>query len=123
MTGEILRSDCWRKKCSDRPSGKFAGSTGSSRRRAFPGPKTRGKLQPFTAPSWNAADGQCEFQTAGNDMNLPKVLFFVEGNTDIRFVTGLSEICNLTMAVPKIIYNTAGLKQRVESSSASVRVV
>jgi glycosyltransferase involved in cell wall biosynthesis len=56
-------------------------------------------------------------------MNLPKVLFFVEGNTDIRFVTGLSEICNLTMAVPKIIYNTAGLKQRVESSSARVRVV
>src|SRR5438552_16400253 len=56
-------------------------------------------------------------------MNTPRVLFFVEGNTDIRFVTGLSEICNLTMAVPKIIYNTAGLKQRVEASSASVRVV
>ena len=30
----------------------------------------------------------------------PRVLFFVEGNTDIRFIVGLSEICDLTMAVP-----------------------
>ena len=29
-----------------------------------------------------------------------KVLFFVEGFTDIRFVTGLSQICNLTLCVP-----------------------
>ena len=29
-----------------------------------------------------------------------RVLFFVEGFTDIRFVVGLSEICDLTMSVP-----------------------
>jgi hypothetical protein len=29
-----------------------------------------------------------------------RVLYFVEGFTDIRFVVGLSEICDLTMAVP-----------------------
>ena len=41
-----------------------------------------------------------------------KVLFFVEGNTDIRFVLGLSEICSLTMAVPANIYNGSDLKER-----------
>jgi glycosyltransferase involved in cell wall biosynthesis len=55
-------------------------------------------------------------------MNTPKVLFLVEGNTDIRFVSGLSEICNLTMAVPKVIYDRADLKKRVEASAARVKV-
>jgi hypothetical protein len=55
-------------------------------------------------------------------MTVPRVLFLVEGNTDIRFVTGLSEICDLTMAVPANPYNQSGLKQRVESSGARLRV-
>ena len=54
--------------------------------------------------------------------NNPKVLFLVEGNTDVRFVSGLSEICNLTMAVPQVIYRTEGLKQRVESSGARLKI-
>ena len=29
-----------------------------------------------------------------------RVLFFVDGFTDIRFVVGLSEVCDLTMALP-----------------------
>ena len=33
-----------------------------------------------------------------------RVLFFVEGFTDIRFVVGLSEICDLTLAVPAGAY-------------------
>jgi hypothetical protein len=32
------------------------------------------------------------------------VLFVVEGFTDIRFVVGLSEICDLTMVVPARAY-------------------
>ncbi len=55
-------------------------------------------------------------------MSVPRVLFLVEGNTDIRFVTGLSEICDLTMAVPAAAYNESGLKERVRSSGARLQV-
>ena len=51
-----------------------------------------------------------------------RVLFFVEGFTDIRFVVGLSEICDLTMAVPAREYDESGLKQRVAESGAQLRV-
>jgi glycosyltransferase involved in cell wall biosynthesis len=52
----------------------------------------------------------------------PRVLFFVEGNTDIRFVVGLSEICDLTMAVPASAYEESTLKARVAASGAQVQV-
>jgi glycosyltransferase involved in cell wall biosynthesis len=55
-------------------------------------------------------------------MNRLRVLFFVEGFTDIRFVAGLSEICDLTMAVPARAYRESGLKERVERSGASLAV-
>ena len=51
-----------------------------------------------------------------------RVLFFVEGFTDIRFVVGLSEICDLTMAVPAREYEASGLEQRVAESGARLRV-
>jgi len=51
----------------------------------------------------------------------PKVLFFVEGFTDIRFVTGLTTICELTMCVPAGPYADSGLKERVAASG--VRIV
>ena len=51
-----------------------------------------------------------------------RVLFFVEGHTDIRFVTGLSEICALTMAVPAGAYHQSGLKERVLASGCSIQV-
>lgn len=51
-----------------------------------------------------------------------RVLFFVEGFTDIRFVAGLSEICDLTMALPARAYEESTLKERVESSGARLRV-
>ena len=37
-----------------------------------------------------------------------RVLFFVEGFTDIRFLIGLSEICDLTVAVPSRAYRSSG---------------
>jgi glycosyltransferase involved in cell wall biosynthesis len=46
----------------------------------------------------------------------------VEGFTDIRFVVGLSEICDLTMAVPRSTYESSGLKSRVADSGASLAV-
>jgi len=55
-------------------------------------------------------------------MSLPKVLFLVEGNTDIRFVTGLSQISSLTVAVPAAIHRQSDLRQRIESSGARVVV-
>jgi glycosyltransferase involved in cell wall biosynthesis len=55
-------------------------------------------------------------------MSLPKVLFVVEGNTDIRFVTGLSEISDLTMAVPAVVYRHSDLKDRILASGADVNV-
>jgi glycosyltransferase involved in cell wall biosynthesis len=51
-----------------------------------------------------------------------RVLFFVEGHTDIRFVVGLSEMCNLTMAVPARAYEESALKERVAASGARVTV-
>jgi len=51
-----------------------------------------------------------------------RVLFFVEGFTDIRFVAGLSEICDLTMALPARAYEESTLKERIESSGARLRV-
>ena len=52
-----------------------------------------------------------------------RVLFFVEGFTDIRFVVGLSQICDLTMCVPARQYAESGLRERVRASGAQVRVV
>jgi glycosyltransferase involved in cell wall biosynthesis len=51
-----------------------------------------------------------------------RVLFVVEGYSDIRFVTGLSEICDLTMLVPAQLYRESGLDERVRASGARVRV-
>lgn len=51
-----------------------------------------------------------------------RVLFLVEGFTDIRFVTGLSEICDLTMAVPAREYGTSSLRARVAESGAALTV-
>jgi glycosyltransferase involved in cell wall biosynthesis len=53
----------------------------------------------------------------------PKVLFFVEGFTDIRFVVGLSQIARLTLCVPEATYGASGLKERVAASGAVLRVV
>jgi glycosyltransferase involved in cell wall biosynthesis len=51
-----------------------------------------------------------------------KVLFFVEGFTDIRFVVGLSEICDLTLAVPLRTYRGSGLEERVREANAQLTV-
>ena len=52
-----------------------------------------------------------------------RVLFFVEGFTDIRFVVGLSEICELTVAVPSRAYRSSGLaERRARASGARVDV-
>ena len=55
-------------------------------------------------------------------MSKPKVLFFVEGFTDIRFVTGLSEVAELTLCVPTGHYRSSGLAQRVAESGARLTV-
>ena len=51
-----------------------------------------------------------------------KVLYFCEGYTDIRFVVGLSEICDLTMAIPTRHLHESGLADRLAESSARVHV-
>jgi glycosyltransferase involved in cell wall biosynthesis len=52
-----------------------------------------------------------------------KVLFFVEGFTDIRFVVGLSEIADLTLCVPASTFASSGLNERVGASGARLDVV
>jgi glycosyltransferase involved in cell wall biosynthesis len=52
-----------------------------------------------------------------------RVLFFVEGFTDIRFLVGLSEVCDLTVALPDGAYQSSGLAGRVAASGARVQVV
>jgi glycosyltransferase involved in cell wall biosynthesis len=56
------------------------------------------------------------------ELRRPRTLFFVEGFTDIRFVVGLSEICDLTMAVPACAYEASDLKARVAASGARLQV-
>jgi len=51
-----------------------------------------------------------------------RVLFFVEGFTDIRFVVGLSEVCDLTLAVPARAFRESGLDERLRQSGARVEV-
>ena len=52
-----------------------------------------------------------------------RVLFLVEGFTDIRFVAGLSEICELTMIVPAPAFRESRLAERVAASGAKLRVI
>jgi glycosyltransferase involved in cell wall biosynthesis len=51
-----------------------------------------------------------------------RVLFFVEGFTDIRFVLGLSEICDLTLVTPARAFRESGLDERLRESGARVEV-
>lgn len=51
-----------------------------------------------------------------------KVLYFCEGYTDIRFVVGLSEICDLTMAIPERHLQESGLADRLAERAARVHV-
>ena len=51
-----------------------------------------------------------------------KVLYFCEGFTDIRFVVGLSEICDLTLATPAWEFRESGLSERIAESGARLSV-
>lgn len=51
-----------------------------------------------------------------------KVLYFCEGFTDIRFVVGLSERCDLTMATPEWEFRSSGLADRIAHSGARLAV-
>ena len=51
------------------------------------------------------------------------MLFLVEGFTDIRFVIGLSQICDLTMMTPARAYRESRLADRVAESGATLRVI
>ncbi len=51
-----------------------------------------------------------------------KVLYFCEGFTDIRFVVGLADACDLTLATPAREFHSSGLADRVRHSGARLRV-
>lgn len=55
-------------------------------------------------------------------MPQPRLLFFVEGFTDVRFVVGLSEIAHLTLCVPQREYRASGLRDRVAAAGISLTV-
>ncbi len=57
------------------------------------------------------------------DADRMKVLYFCEGYTDIRFVVGLSEICDLTMVAPVWEFQTSGLAERIAQSGVQLHVV
>jgi glycosyltransferase involved in cell wall biosynthesis len=52
-----------------------------------------------------------------------RLLFVIEGFSDIRFVVGLSEICELTLLVPARAYESSGLRGRVKESGAQLTAV
>jgi glycosyltransferase involved in cell wall biosynthesis len=51
-----------------------------------------------------------------------KVLYFCEGFTDIRFVVGLAQACDLTLATPAWEFRSSGLADRIRQSGATVQV-
>jgi glycosyltransferase involved in cell wall biosynthesis len=51
-----------------------------------------------------------------------KVLYFCEGYTDIRFVVGLSEVCDLTLAIPATHLHESGLAARLAESPAQLQI-
>jgi glycosyltransferase involved in cell wall biosynthesis len=51
-----------------------------------------------------------------------RVLYFCEGFTDIRFVVGLSEICDLEMAAPAWEFRSSGLADRIAESGIRLKV-
>lgn len=51
-----------------------------------------------------------------------KVLYFCEGFTDIRFVVGLAEICDLTMVAPGWEFRSSGLADRIARSGAALAI-
>ena len=53
---------------------------------------------------------------------MPRVLFVVEGHTDIRFVTGLAGICDLTMLVPAPAFRASGLDNRMREAGLRLAV-
>ena len=61
-------------------------------------------------------------RTDGPDGSRLRVLFVTEGFTDIRFVVGLSEIARVTMVVPRLAYESSGLKARVAARAPTVDV-
>ncbi len=56
-------------------------------------------------------------------INQMKLLFVVEGNTDIRFVDGLSRHFALTLLVPRSQYEQSGLKARIQGLGLNLDVV
>lgn len=48
-----------------------------------------------------------------------RVIFLVEGHTDIRFVTGLASACDLTLVVPSIPFRSSGLDNRIREAGVS----
>lgn len=57
-----------------------------------------------------------------SSVTTPRVLFVVEGHTDIRFVTGLAGVSDLTMLVPAPTFRASGLDNRMREAGLSVPV-
>ncbi|HKY23477.1 MAG TPA: glycosyltransferase family 4 protein [Vicinamibacterales bacterium] len=51
-----------------------------------------------------------------------RLLYFCEGFTDIRFVTGLAEIAELRMVIPAWEFQSSGLADRIADSGARLKV-
>jgi glycosyltransferase involved in cell wall biosynthesis len=51
-----------------------------------------------------------------------KILFVLEGYTDIRFVSGLSEICDLSIVTPTRQFRESGLGQRILERGIRVQI-
>jgi hypothetical protein len=56
------------------------------------------------------------------DLAGPRVLFLVEGFTDIRFVAGLAEVCRLTVLTPATAFASSGLGRRMREAGLSIPV-
>jgi len=51
-----------------------------------------------------------------------RVLFLVEGHTDIRFVVGLADICDLTLVVSEAPFRASGLDNRIREAGLDIPI-
>src|SRR5262245_34320041 len=106
---------------------RVSAGTGSSRQPPLWRASNGGALHDGPPPSAASRGAPHGSQASGGHGSMTpssplKVLYFCEGFTDIRFVVGLSEICELTLATPAWEFRVSGLADRIAQSGARLTV-
>jgi glycosyltransferase involved in cell wall biosynthesis len=83
----------------------------------------QGELTPEIPSTEASAVRECGASPGLGGGRRTRLLFVVEGYTDIRFVSLLSEISELTLLIPREHYRRSGLEQRLNDARLPVEVI